>query len=184
MKMQQTHADPIALTSEEDDSAETKAKLEMLRRLSEPEQMENYLSYGKWDLNDADILRLQKDDEMKQRVSIRIIYLANTQLFFRQRSDNLIDYYMCTSPNLRTECTWNIVHFFRSEYLYILQTRNLSGGYILIHVNGQKKDIGSNSNSFNLQSNKLIQIPRRRGVYDIFHTINNNLSLASNKNIS
>ena len=81
MKMQQTHADPIALTSEEDDSAETKAKLEMLRRLSEPEQMENYLSYGKWDLNDADILRLQKDDEMKQRVSIRIIYLANTQLF-------------------------------------------------------------------------------------------------------
>ena len=76
------------------------------------------------------------------------------------------------------------MHFFRSEYLYILQTRNLSGGYILIHVNGQKKDIGSNSNSFNLQSNKLIQIPRRRGVYDIFHTINNNLSLASNKNIS
>ena len=79
--MQQTHADPIALTSEEDDSAETKAKLEMLRRLSEPEQMENYLSYGKWDLNDADILRLQKDDEMKQRVSIRLIFLPIPNFF-------------------------------------------------------------------------------------------------------
>ena len=75
MKMQQTQADPLALTSEEDDSAETKDKLEMLRRLSEPEQMENYLSYGKWDLKEGDIERLQKDDEMRQRVSITIPFI-------------------------------------------------------------------------------------------------------------
>ena len=77
MKMQQTQADPLALTSEEDDSAETKDKLEMLRRLSEPEQMENYLSYGKWDLKEGDIERLQKDDEMRQRVSIHSLLLTN-----------------------------------------------------------------------------------------------------------
>ena len=75
MKMQQTQADPLALTSEEDDSAETKDKLEMLRRLSEPEQMENYLSYGKWDLKEGDIERLQKDDEMRQRVSIAFPFI-------------------------------------------------------------------------------------------------------------
>lgn len=75
MKMQQTQADPLALTSEEDDSAETKDKLEMLRRLSEPEQMENYLSYGKWDLKEGDIERLQKDDEMRQRVSITFPFI-------------------------------------------------------------------------------------------------------------
>ena len=78
MKMQQTQADPLALTSEEDDSAETKDKLEMLRRLSEPEQMENYLSYGKWDLKEGDIERLQKDDEMRQRVSITIPFINQT----------------------------------------------------------------------------------------------------------
>ena len=70
--MQQTQADPLALVGDEDDSAETKEKLEMVRRLTETEQMENYLSYGKWDLKANDIERLQKDDEMKQRVSINI----------------------------------------------------------------------------------------------------------------
>ena len=72
MKMQQTVADALQHISEEDDSAETKEKAEMLTRLSEPEQMENYLSYGKWDLEGNDIERLQKDDEMRQRVSITI----------------------------------------------------------------------------------------------------------------
>ena len=72
-------ADPLALVGDEDDSAETKEKTEMLRRLTEPEQMENYLSYGKWDLRENDIERLQKDDEMKQRVSITHFYLTTFQ---------------------------------------------------------------------------------------------------------
>ena len=91
--MQQTMADPLALVGDEDDSAETKEKMEMLRRITEPEQMENYLSYGKWDLKENDIERLQKDDEMKQRVSIKSFYpnkitrnlcrqLAMQKLFF------------------------------------------------------------------------------------------------------
>lgn len=70
MKMQRSMADPLALVSEEDDSAETKEKLESLTRLREEVQLENYLSYGKWDLKENDIERLQKDDEMRQRVSI------------------------------------------------------------------------------------------------------------------
>ena len=74
--MQQTMADPLAEVGDEDDSAETKEKTEMLRRLTEPEQMENYLSYGKWDLRENDIERLQKDDEMKQRVSIAYFHLT------------------------------------------------------------------------------------------------------------
>ena len=72
--MQQDHADPLLMTTDEDDSTETKAHYEAIRRLSEPMQMENYLSYGKWDLKENDIERLQKDDEMKQRVSINILF--------------------------------------------------------------------------------------------------------------
>ena len=70
MKMQQTMADPLLLIADDEDSSDTKAKKQMLTRLTEPEQMENYLSYGKWDLDGNDIERLQKDDEMRQRVSI------------------------------------------------------------------------------------------------------------------
>ena len=70
MKMQQEVADPLELTTDEDDSTDTKAKQERLTRLTDPEQLENYLSYGKWDLNEKDRERLQKDDEMQQRVSI------------------------------------------------------------------------------------------------------------------
>ena len=70
MKMQQDKADPLELITEEDDSQDTKEKLEMMTRLSDEEQMGNYLSYGKWDLTPKDIARLEKDDEMKQRVSI------------------------------------------------------------------------------------------------------------------
>ena len=68
--MQQEQADPLQHITEEDDSAETNAKFEKITRLSNSKQMENYLSYGKWDLDEGDIERLQKDDEMRQRVSI------------------------------------------------------------------------------------------------------------------
>ena len=84
--MQRLVADPLALVSEEDDSAETKEKLEMLTRLDEEDQLENYLSYGKWDLKDNDIERLQKDDEMRQRVSIEsLIYTFHN--FFNKKNN-------------------------------------------------------------------------------------------------
>ena len=81
MKMQQTMADPLMDVDLEDDSAETKEREESLRRLSEPAQMENFLSYGKWDLSKNDIERLQKDDEMRQRVSI-VFLIRHKTIFF------------------------------------------------------------------------------------------------------
>lgn len=69
MKMQQENADPMLGVSLEDDSAATRATMEKLTRLSDISQMENFLSYGQWDLSEHDIERLQKDEEMKQRVS-------------------------------------------------------------------------------------------------------------------
>lgn len=68
--MQQEDADPLTVADFEDDSAATRVKLEKLTRLSDPREMSNFLSYGKWGLTDADIERIQKDDEMKQRVSM------------------------------------------------------------------------------------------------------------------
>ena len=89
--MQRLVADPLALVSEEDDSAETKEKLEMLTRLDEEDQLENYLSYGKWDLKDNDIERLQKDDEMRQRVSIEsLIYTFHN--FFNKKKQYKMAY--------------------------------------------------------------------------------------------
>ena len=70
MRMQQEDADPLAKVDAEDDSAATKATLEALTRLSDEKELERFLSFGKWGLSDEDIIRLQKDEEMKQRVSI------------------------------------------------------------------------------------------------------------------
>ena len=87
MKFQKTLADPLAQVSEEDDSAETKENLEMLTRLREEEQLGNYLSYGKWDLKEKDIERLQKDDEMRQRVSIEsLTYTFHNNCFLHRKS--------------------------------------------------------------------------------------------------
>jgi len=44
------------------------AALEKLTRLHDKTQMENFLTYGKWDLTDADIEKLNKDEERKERV--------------------------------------------------------------------------------------------------------------------
>ena len=44
-------------------------QMEDMTRLTDKEQMENFLTYGKWDLNDASIEKLIKDDERKERVS-------------------------------------------------------------------------------------------------------------------
>ena len=67
--MQQEDADPLAKVDPEDDSAATKHTLETLTRLSDEKELERYLSFGQWGLSDEDIVRLKKDEEMKQRVS-------------------------------------------------------------------------------------------------------------------
>ena len=53
--------------------AATKEAMKRLTRLSDPIQMANFLSYGQWDLKQKDIERLQKDQEMKQRVCYKVI---------------------------------------------------------------------------------------------------------------
>lgn len=40
-------------------------------RLTDQDELNNYLTYGKWDLDEKQIERLHKDEEMKQRVSRR-----------------------------------------------------------------------------------------------------------------
>jgi len=47
--------------------------MEDMTRLTDKEQMENFLTYGKWDLNDASIEKLIKDDERKERLVREII---------------------------------------------------------------------------------------------------------------
>ena len=73
--MQQEDADPLAKVDAEDDSSATKQTLEALSRLTDEKELERYLSFGKWGLSDDDIVRLQKDEEMKQRVSFCTIFL-------------------------------------------------------------------------------------------------------------
>ena len=53
-----------------DDSQAETDRNEAFTRLSDYAQLENFLTYGKWDLNEADIERIKKDEEMKQRVSL------------------------------------------------------------------------------------------------------------------
>merc|ERR1711892_1413093 len=48
-------------------------QMEDMTRLTDKEQMENFLTYGKWDLNDASIEKLIKDDERKERLVREII---------------------------------------------------------------------------------------------------------------
>ena len=70
MAMQQEVADPLAEVDAEDDSAATKKNMEDLTLLNNEDELERYLTYGKWGLSDDDIVRLNKDEEMEQRVSI------------------------------------------------------------------------------------------------------------------
>ena len=54
--------------TEEGESGQQIAALEKLTRLHDKKQMENFLTYGKWDLKDADIEKLNKEEERKERV--------------------------------------------------------------------------------------------------------------------
>ena len=76
MRMQEL-ADPLAEVDLEDDSTATKEKLEKLTRLADPNQLSNYLSFGKWDLGMSDIERLEKDDQMRQRVSTLFFFSSD-----------------------------------------------------------------------------------------------------------
>ena len=64
---------------EDGETGQQVAALEKLTRLHDKTQMENFLTYGKWDLTDADIEKLNKDEERKERVG-RLFCL----LFFRK----------------------------------------------------------------------------------------------------
>ena len=44
--------------------------MEDMTRLTDKQQMSNFLTWGKWDLTDASIEKLMKDEERKERVSI------------------------------------------------------------------------------------------------------------------
>ena len=54
--------------SEDGESGAQNVALEALTRLNDKRQMENFLTYGKWDLKDADIEKLNKEEERKERV--------------------------------------------------------------------------------------------------------------------
>ena len=68
---QEMDADPLNEIDPDPENwtPETKDTMERMTRLTSPEQLSNYLSFGKWDLGMSDIERLQKDDQMRQRVS-------------------------------------------------------------------------------------------------------------------
>lgn len=87
MAMQQEVADPLAEVDAEDDSAATKKNMEDLTLLNNEKELERYLTYGKWGLSDDDIVRLNKDEEMEQRVSILIIIILFKVGFFLQRNN-------------------------------------------------------------------------------------------------
>ena len=65
--------------TEDGESGQQIAALEKLTRLRDPTQMENFLTYGKWDLKDADIEKLNKEEERKERVCLTILLIYSSQ---------------------------------------------------------------------------------------------------------
>lgn len=136
MAMQQEVADPLAEVDAEDDSAATKKNMEDLTLLNNEKELERYLTYGKWGLSDDDIVRLNKDEEMEQRVSILIIIILFKVGFFLQRNNQKKTLGFATEV-----CTLVISHTtiqnkktFKSFYLflrsisrnvYVSRTKNL-----------------------------------------------------------
>ena len=47
--------------------------LEQLTRYTRDEQVANFLTWGKWNLDDAAIEKLVKDQEIKERVSFHLV---------------------------------------------------------------------------------------------------------------
>ncbi len=77
MRMQQKIAEPLAKLDSEDESAAARENQEKLTKLSYRQELDRYLSYGKWDLTDSDIERIQKDEENRQRVSINLHFYSS-----------------------------------------------------------------------------------------------------------
>ena len=50
--------------------------MEDMTRLTDKQQMANFLTWGKWDLDDSAIEKLVKDEERKERVSISDIQIS------------------------------------------------------------------------------------------------------------
>ena len=84
--MQQKIAEPLAKLDSEDESAAARENQEKLTKLSYRQELERFLSYGKWDLTDEDIERINKDEDNKQRFSI-IILNTNTNLRISKLND-------------------------------------------------------------------------------------------------
>ena len=66
----------------------TKELLEMNVRLTDQDELNNYLTYGKWDLDEKQIERLKKDEEMKQRVREGDDEMGRHQSCNHHRMDN------------------------------------------------------------------------------------------------
>ena len=54
---------------DEDNEGAGAAQTEAMTRLTDRAQMANFLTYGKWNLDDELIEKLKKDEERKERVS-------------------------------------------------------------------------------------------------------------------
>ena len=54
---------------DEDNEGAGAAQMEAMTRLTDRAQMANFLTYGKWNLDDELIEKLKKDEERKERVS-------------------------------------------------------------------------------------------------------------------
>ncbi len=54
---------------DDDNEGAGAAQMEAMTRLTDRKQMENFLTYGKWNLDDELIEKLKKDEERKERVS-------------------------------------------------------------------------------------------------------------------
>jgi hypothetical protein len=74
---------------EDGETGQQAAALEKLTRLHNKSQMENFLTYGKWDLTDADIEKLNKDEERKERVGEKLYYAYCTGYRSDHKSLNL-----------------------------------------------------------------------------------------------
>ena len=71
--------------------------MEALTKLSDEKELERYLSYGKWGLSDDDIVRLNKDEEMKQRVSLLAFtfFIMNHQFSLMRKKNIKIFFFFC-----------------------------------------------------------------------------------------
>ncbi len=115
------------------------AALEKLTRLHDKTQMENFLTYGKWDLTDADIEKLNKDEERKERVGLNIFFRKKVKICYKLGKNGKISIKLYESllsvERYRTEkssvrlriqyrflCNYSNSCFFQISIFSILQT--------------------------------------------------------------